>query len=160
MCVALLAMLCGLEVSAQEPVVPVTVVNINTKDGGVTHYRLPSKPVITMVDDKMVVSAAELEDLELLRAEVSHIDFALDWSGSVDAAGLADNEFVFSFVDNTTVQMASPRLNRADLFDVAGHKLASVATADGNLTISLADLPAGVYVVAPDCHPAVKIVRK
>ena len=141
MCVALLAMLCGLEVSAQEPVVPVTVVNINTKDGGVTHYRLPSKPVITMVDDKMVVSAAELEDLELLRAEVSHIDFALDWSGSVDAAGLADNEF-------------------ADLFDVAGHKLASVVTADGNLTISLADLPAGVYVVAPDCHPAVKIVRK
>ena len=149
MCVALLAMLCGLEVSAQEPVVPVTVVNINTKDGGVTHYRLPSKPVITMV-----------EDLELLRAEVSHIDFALDWSGSVDAAGLADNEFVFSFVDNTTVQMASPRLTRADLFDVAGHKLASVVTADGNLTISLADLPAGVYVVAPDCHPAVKIVRK
>ena len=45
MCVALLAMLCGLEVSAQEPVVPVTVVNINTKDGGVTHYRLPSKQI-------------------------------------------------------------------------------------------------------------------
>lgn len=160
MCVALLTMLSGMSIMAQEPTVPVTVININTKDGGVTHYRLPSKPVVNIVDNMLVVSADELEDLQLLRAEVSHIDFEQDWSGALDAAQLQVNEFTFSFTDNATVQMASPRLTRADLFDMAGHKLASAVTADGNLTLSVADLPAGVYLVAPDCHAAVKIVKR
>ena len=56
--------------------------------------------------------------------------------------------------------VASPRLTRVDLFDTAGHKLASVAAVGGNATVSLADFGAGVYIVVPDCHEAIKVVRK
>ena len=153
-CVALLTMFSSLSVSAQEPVTPMTVININTKDGGVTRYFL------SVVDDKLVINADEIEELELSRAEVSHIDFSEDWTGSVSADQLHVNDFVFSFIDNNTVMMASPSLSHAEVFDIVGHKMATVFAADGNLTISLVDFPAGVYVIAPDCHAAVKIVKK
>ena len=159
-CVALLTMFSSLSVSAQEPVTPMTVININTKDGGVTRYFLSSKPVVSVVDDKLVINADEIEELELSRAEVSHIDFSEDWTGSVSADQLHVNDFVFSFIDNNNVMMASPSLSHAEVFDIVGHKMATVFAADGNLTISLVDFPAGVYVIAPDCHAAVKIVKK
>lgn len=159
-CVALLGMAFGFGASAQEAIEPVTVVKVNTKDGGITRFRLPSKPVVTVSGDKLVVTADELESLELYRSEVSHIDFEQDWTGALDSSKLDVNDFTFSYVDNATVMMAGPALTRADLFDVAGHKLATAVTDDGNLTLSLAGLPAGVYIVAPDCHKAVKIVKK
>ena len=55
--------------------------------------------------------------------------------------------------------MASRKLTRVELFDTAGHRLMSVAAEDGNARLSLAGLASGVYV-APDCHPAVKVVKK
>lgn len=160
LCVTLLSMLSPMSVSAQGTAGHVTVVNVNTKDGSVSRFLITSKPVVHIVDDRLVVKADELADLELLRDEVSHIDFSEDGSSALDAANLGENDFTLSFIDNNTVQIVSPRLTRADLFDIAGHKLASASTADGNITLSLAELPAGVYVVAPDCHTAVKIVKK
>lgn len=160
LCVALLSMALCDGIKAQQPDDIVTFVKINKMDGAVHRYALPDKPVINFADDKIVVSAQELENLDIPRSEVSHIDFEKGKYSSIDAANLNSDDFTFGFVDNTTVMVASPRLTRVDLFDTAGHKLASVAAVGGNATVSLADFGAGVYIVVPDCHEAIKVVRK
>ncbi len=56
--------------------------------------------------------------------------------------------------------MASEKLTRADLFTIGGAKVASAPAVGGVVTLSVAELPAGVYIVAPDCREAVKIIKK
>ena len=75
LCVALLSMALCDGIKAQQPDDIVTFVKINKMDGAVHRYALPDKPVINFADDKIVVSAQELENLDIPRSEVSHIDF-------------------------------------------------------------------------------------
>lgn len=136
----------------------VTVVRINKTDGSTVRFRLPTKPEIRFADDKMVVNAQEIEPLELPRNEVSHIDFEKT-DISVGIADLKADDFIFSYVGES-VQLASPSLRSASIFDLAGHKLAAKTSVDGMITFDVSDLQPGVYIVAPDCHPAIRIIRK
>ncbi|MDE6527495.1 MAG: hypothetical protein K2L78_00415, partial [Muribaculaceae bacterium] len=68
--------------------------------------------------------------------------------------------FTLSFTDNANVVINAPRLTAADLFDTAGRKILSVVATDGNAVLKVGHLAPGVYIVAPDCHPAVKIIKR
>lgn len=159
LCVVLLSMATGHMAQAQDAGELVTIVKINKTDGRVVRYGLPSAPEVTFAGDNLLVTAAEIEALEIPRAEVSHIDFEKNWQSALDAASLGEDDFSFGF-DGEEVVLASRKLTRVEMFDTAGHRLMSVAAEDGNARLSLAGLASGVYVVAPDCHPAVKVVKK
>lgn len=159
LCVVLLSMAAGHMAQAQDSGELVTIVKINKTDGRVVRYGLPSVPEVTFSGDNLVVTAPEMEDLEIPRVEVSHIDFEKNWQSALDAASLGEDDFSFSF-DGEEVVLASRKLTRVELFDIAGHRLMSVGAVEGNATLSLASLASGVYVVVPDCHPAVKVVKR
>lgn len=158
MIVAVASVFGASSLQAQDPAEPVTVVKINKHDGTVSKFQLPSKPVVNVVGDKFVVNGTEIQKVEFLRSEVSHIDFAKEVPAGVTDVEV--NEFVFTYLDNNTVQMTSPKLHQADLYNLSGHKLASVPAQDGVVTMSLENFPAGIYLVAPDCHPAIKVLKK
>lgn len=160
LCVALLSIAAGHKTQAQDAGELVTIVKINKTDGRIVRYGLPSSPVVDFVGDNLVVSAAEVEELEMPRGEVSHIDFEQNWQSALDASSLGEDDFSFSFDGANTLLLASPRLTKVELFDTAGRKAISAGAVDGNARVSLDALPAGVYVVVPDCHPAIKIVKK
>ncbi len=158
MIVALTSVVMAPVMRAEDDSKPVTVVNINKTDGTLSKFYLPSRPVVNVTDDKLVVTGDDIKEMEFLRSDVSHIDFGKEKpSAAVDVAA---NEFVFSYLDNSTVRMSAAALTRADLYDLSGNLRASATARDGAVTLSLESLPAGIYLVAPDCHPAIKIVRK
>ncbi len=83
LCVALLSIAAGHKTQAQDAGELVTIVKINRTDGRIVRYGLPSSPVVDFVGDNLVVSAAEVEELEIPRGEVSHIDFEQNWQLSL-----------------------------------------------------------------------------
>ena len=64
LCVALLSIAAGHKTQAQDAGELVTIVKINRTDGRIVRYGLPSSPVVDFVGDNLVVSAAEVEELD------------------------------------------------------------------------------------------------
>ena len=159
LCAVLGVMVSGRIAVAQEADELITVVKINKTDGSVLRYGLPSVPEIAFSGDNLVVTAAEVADLEIPRSEVAHIDFEKTRPNNLEAVTLGEGDLTFSF-NGEEVVVAARRLTRVELFDIAGHKLVTVAAEDGNARVSLASLAPGIYVVVPDSHPAVKVVKK
>lgn len=156
--VALLA--CAPVATAQETGQPVTMLMVNLHNGSIEKYLLSDTPVVTFDGDAMVVTsdgASGTYD----RPDVSHFEIKKDWYSEAEAVTLTPEvSFSFTYTDNANVTVAAPALTRVDLYTPAGVKVAQATATDGTATISLAALPAGVYLVAPDCHKAIKIIKK
>lgn len=158
---AILALVVGSPASpAQETGQPETLLLVNLHSGSVEKYRLSDTPVVTFDGDEIVVTA-DAASGRYTRADVSHFEIKKDWYSGAEATTLTpETSFSFTYTDNANVTVAAPALTRVDLYTPAGVKVAQATATDGTATISLASLPAGVYLVAPDCHKAIKIIKK
>ncbi len=143
--------------SAQDEV---TLLTVNLKNGSVEQFNLPDKPAVTFEDGKMLIQSGEMSG-EYNFTDVSHFTFEkgalLAGIDDIVAEGTA---FTFSYTDNATVFVAAPALQWVALYTVQGVEVAKVkADASGAASIDVSGLTPGIYVVAPDCHSALKIVK-
>lgn len=136
----------------------VTVLRINKTDGSTVRFRLPSKPELSFSDEMLIVSSREIEPVEMARKEVAQIDFEKS-DISVGIADIKAGDFIFSYVGDI-VQIASPLLESAAVFNISGQKMMARTSTDGVIRFDVSGLRPGIYIVAPDCHPAIRIVRK
>lgn len=134
---------------------------IHLHSGSIDKYILSDTPEVTFEGEDLVVNSSAAQT-SYGRSDVSHFEIKKDWYSAVEetpAEALAA-DFTLKFTDNATVEVTASALTRVDLYTVAGVKVAAVAADGGVATVSVADLAPGVYIVAPDCHPAVKIVKR
>lgn len=154
--VAVVALAGAFSASAQDDV---TLLTVSMKDGSIRQFNVPDKPEVTFADGKMLINSGEMSG-EYDFAEVSHFTFEKGGLLSgIEDIKVEENVFTFSFTDNATVILAAPALQWASLYSVQGTQLANVKAVDGVATIDVSSLAPGVYVVAPSCHPAIKIVK-
>lgn len=158
-CMAAMAVMSATFMSAQEEAGQVTLLQVNMKDGAVNKFRLPDSPSVTFEGDNLIIISDGLQG-SYLRADVSHFDFAADTQSSVEPSAMNEADFSFCFTDNANVRIASPRLSSVGLYDMSGNRLAEADATDGSVVISVRHLQPGVYIIAPDCHPALKIIKK
>lgn len=161
-CAALISAACLTGLKAQESATPqeVTVLQVNMKNGAVNKFRLPDSPAVTFDGDNLTITSAGMES-SYARADVSHFDFGTDRLSAIDNAEMQPADFTFTFTDNANVTLASPRLTGAELYDASGRRVASVAaTPEGHAIVKVGHLAPGIYIVAPDCHPAIKIIKR
>ncbi len=162
-CGALLALAASIGAAAAEPDgMVVTMLKVNLANGDCERFIFPDHPSMTFDGADMVVTS-DVAESRYLRSTVAHFDFERGippGTSAVESATATPDTFLFSFADNATVVMASEKLTRADLFTIGGAKVASAPAVGGVVTLSVAELPAGVYIVAPDCREAVKIIKK
>lgn len=154
LCGALLAL--GAAVSAKaDDAVEVTRLTVTLKSGAQEHYDFPDKPEVSFPGDKMAVKS-DVAETEYDRADVAEFGFTKGLRGSaVDEVG-ADAGYSFGYSSQTVTIAGAPS---ATVYAADGRCVASATAADGLVTISLAALPSGVYVVAPEGHAAVKIKK-
>lgn len=141
----------------------VTLLRVNLKDGTTEHFNLPDQPTITFADAKMHVASGAMEGHYDL-ASLSHYDFVLGEpvTAAIGAVGADSSsaDFMLTFTDNANVTVSAASLGVVTLFDMAGHQVAKAAAHQGTAAVNIEHLAAGVYLVASDCHGAIKIIKK
>lgn len=154
-----LALLASPFVAGAQEADEVTLLTVNLKDGQKEQYNLPDKPAVTFDRSKVSITSASVNG-EYDFADVSHFSFDKGKPvSSIDDIKADDAAFTFFFTDNATVVIAAGEITRADLFDIQGRKLLSADARDGVVTLDVTSLPEGIYLVAPSCHKAVKIIK-
>lgn len=140
-----------------------TVLVLHLANGEVDTYALPDKPEVTFADGKVNVSSESVSSSYNF-TEVAYFDFDVasnyDNSGIAHLASDGKGGLTFSYVDNATAVIAADGLSVVNLYDVKGMHLSTVAAVDGVATVSLSGLAAGTYVVVPEGHHAVKVLKK
>lgn len=126
----------------------VTLINVHLFDGTKEVYNLPDKPVMRFDGDKMLMESAIMTG-EYARAAVEKITTERGERQSSIAEVEAD--FAFSY-DGQVVKSTAESMT---IYDLNGTLLLS-----GKGAIDVSGLPAGVYVVAPANHSAIKIIIK
>ena len=154
-CMALVAIAGSFTAAAQESL---TVLQLHLSDGTTDKYVLAEKPVVTFSDGNLLVTSSAVTSTYKFTA-VKSFDFGTDTTTGVDGIGAEDSTFSFQLAGDV-LTVASPELCVVEVYALNGVKAAAATAADGVATVDLAGLPTGVYVVATNCHAAVKIVKK
>lgn len=154
--VAACAAFSSITASAQEEI---TFLVVNLQDGGMDKYKLPDEPTVKIENHKLTVTAPTME-CEYDFDKVSHFSFSKEIVTGVDQITDEGASFSFTFVDNATVIISAPELEWAAAYNVNGLEVAR-AKADANVvTLDVSTFAPGVYVIAPSCHEAVKIIKR
>ena len=157
---ALIALSAAQAMPAQEQGEPVTTLLVKLHDGSVDKYRLSDTPEVTFDGDQMTVASTETTGT-YTRSDVSHFEIRKEWYSAVGKrVATEEASFTFTYVDNANVIVTSNSLSIVEVFSAGGLKMTTVAAVNGSATISVADFSPGVYIIAPDCHQAVKIVKR
>lgn len=153
--VALVALSSAFVAHAEE----VTLLTINLKDGSMEQFNLPDSPSVTFADNKMLVQSGEMSG-EYDFTAVSHFSFEKgEPLSGIEEVFSPESNFSFSFTDNATIYVAAPQLKSVSLYSTTGTLLETVAATNGAATLNVSSLAPGVYIVAPSCHTAIKIVK-
>ena len=129
---------------------------VHLHGGSTVSYVLEDTPVVTFVGENLHVEANQLSDDHKL-ADVAK--FTID-----NVAALADvmaNEYRITIQDNTvTIEGLTPNTG-IQFADIQGRIIASCnADTDGNATLSLSHITAGVYIVSTTDGKSFKIFKK
>lgn len=135
----------------------VTVLVVNLNDGSYESFKLIDEPAVRVENHKLKVSAPSME-CEYDFDNVSHFSFEKKVLSGVD--NVSDSAFSLTFVDNAHVVVSATDLQWAAAYNIQGLEVARAAAEGNTATVDLGDLPAGVYVIATSCHPAVKIIKR
>ena len=137
----------------------VTYLVVNLKDGSMEKYMLKDSPVVKMEDSKIMISSESAEaafDFD----QVGNFTFEEGLPSGVESVVAGEAAFEFSYIGNT-VTVAAPALEWAAVYTIGGVQGAKVPDdADHTAVIDLSTLAPGIYVVAPSCHSAIKIVKR
>ncbi len=158
--VAFVAISSAFSAGAQDSAGEVTLLTVNLKNGTREQYNLPDKPQVSFADGKMFIECPEMSGEYALK-EVSNINF----EKGREIVGISEipdagNTFTFSYVDNASVLMSGTGLKSVAVYNLNGMLVTTVEAVDGAVAIDVSAFAPGVYIVAPSCHAAVKIVKK
>lgn len=153
---AAFAVFSSLTVNAQEEI---TYLVVNLKDGSTEKFKLPEEPAVKVENHKMSVSSASME-CEYDFDNVSHFSFKRGTISGVDEVNDEENLFSFTFVDNNTVIITAPGLQYAAMYDIRGLEVARANAENDTVTLNISNVAPGVYIIAPSCHSAIKIIKR
>ena len=140
---AVLAWAASAPLSAGEPV----VMNIHHADGTTTAVRLYTRPQVTFSGDQVVVKSP-VATMTYAATDVLRITYGGDIPVP-NAIGAPHAEQAYTEQDGALVFDASVRPSDVQLFAEDGKRLpVSVRTVNGRPSLSIASLPAGVYVLS------------
>lgn len=146
--VAVLASVFG--VSAENVVYAYKLI-VNQKDGTSVEFKFEEEPVATLEGDDVKITLYAADDIDngvlFPIAQLQNFTFEKDaLSGVSEVASKADVSFGLT---RTALQVAGLEAGQAvDIFSADGRQVArGICDANGNATIALEALPAGVYAV-------------
>lgn len=124
-----------------------TVLRVNLKDGTSATYVLEKKPRVTF-EEGLVLIESEGTSTNYRRSDVCSFSFE---STSASISGMhVESDIVYRYADN---------IFQADGRPITVYNLNGNAVTYGNDRVSLAELPAGVYIVLAG-RQSVKIIKK
>lgn len=142
----------SMSVSAQNTVI------VHQKDGKTVSFGLPEKPVITYVDNEMVITTTKTV-LQYPLASVSQLTFSDD---ETSVAPVADEKQAPVLeLDNYVVRITGADAE-ASVTVVASDGKTLIRTkvnSDGTATFSVAELPEGIYIIKSE-NLTFKILKK
>lgn len=126
-------------------------------------FALDSLPTITLADGKFsVTSGSVTTDYE--QSEVTEYYFEKVDSTTADSVlavtGPATSRFTLRYVDNDHVAITGTQTRRALLYTQGGQLVATQPTVGGNVTVSLASLQPGIFVLRLENEHSFKIIKK
>lgn len=136
----------------------VTVVKVNLHDGTAEQYKLTESPTVKMDNGKILVASVSMQG-EYDFDKVSHLSFEEVELSSIENVA-ADAAFEFTYVANSTVSVVAPALEWVAVYTLTGSEVMRAAATEHKVSLDVSGLASGVYVVAPSCHSAVKIIKK
>ena len=127
-------------------------------DGHKCSYALTDRPKVTFDSNTLYVKAKSMENDFALK-DVNKFVFATGTPTSI--AAVDTNEYRFSFTDGENVVLEGYDAGTAvRLYDTTGKTIATTkADNDGRATISLAELPTGVYVISTAKGTTYKVIK-
>lgn len=127
-------------------------------DGHKCSYALVDRPKVTFDSNTLYVKAESMEDDFVLK-DVNKFVFTTGTPTSI--ASVDANEYRFSFTDGENVVLEGHAAGTTvRLYDTAGKSVGTTkADSDGRATISLAGLPAGIYVISTADGTTYKVIK-
>lgn len=136
----------------------VTLLKIHLTDGGVEIFNLPDQPIMTFEGENLKV-VSSIAETTLPRADVEYFNF--EKGQPVSSISTPDVDFMFSYIDNNTIEIAFDGLKEVKVYTLDGLEALSVnANAEGYARVDLANLEKGIYIVSADGKHAIKIIRQ
>ncbi len=126
------------------------------RDGTQTEFMLSSKPCLTFGDSKVNVEAG---------TTVASYDISLvagyHFSQVATAIGKAEKKpLSLHFTDNDNITVGGTTAKSASLYDTGGRLLSTQAVVDGSVTLSVAGMTGGVYIVKLSDGQSFKLLKK
>lgn len=129
---------------------------VHMQNGNTVSYVLEDTPVVTFVGDKLHVEAAAVSDDHQL-ADVAR--FTFDKSTGLSEINAGD--YRITVKDNQVMLQGFKAGAMATIADMQGRNVASTRISDsGEATMSMAELPAGVYIVSTTDGKTFKLYKK
>lgn len=152
----LLCAVCASMLSAARAADEVTQLVVELTNGKTDVFQLADKPVVTFEGTQVKV-ASSAANTAYERTEVKNFHFSNTATGIADAK--AEGSLTLRYTDNATVTLTAAGPLKAALYNAQG-QLVTRGAAEGTLTLSFADSPAGVYVLTVEGHHTYKLVKK
>lgn len=152
----LLTLLCTVLLSV--PTFSQNTLTIHQKDGQQFSYGFEEKPVVTFTDNTIVIKSTKTQ----VQYDLSNVaKFTFNDIEDAVIGIKADAASASITLDEYTVSISGAKPDtQVRLFASDGRQLQSYKTAqDGSVTFSIADLPAGNYIIASESI-TVKILKK
>ncbi len=136
------------------------VLIVELRDGTSAKFALTDKPVISHSGNDVLIKSDWLSATYSIDAVRKYRFKEQDITG-IEAAE-AEEQFTVVYTDGETVRIGGAGdKTRASVFAIDGRKVAAEVGNDGNmLSVSLINLPSGVYIVNVNGKQSFKVVRK
>lgn len=127
---------------------------VTMADGAKEYYAISESPQLTFPGSEIKIVTKEVE-ASFERANVADLRFMTLLFDSLDETDRTA-PYVFSYADRVVTAKGAD-VKAIELYDTEGRRAASAKAHDGVATVSLADMPKGVYIVRITGHSSVKI---
>ncbi|MCM1400790.1 MAG: hypothetical protein NC189_02110 [Bacteroides sp.] len=126
--------------------------------GDVAKFAISESPVMTFDGDKLTVRTSNNVEGIYDRSAVEHFDFSMGETVSIGELA-ADADYAVELSGTGLVRISGNNIHSAAAYNVAGRKVASATAANGIITLSVEEQPAGVYVIEIPGHPSFKLKK-
>lgn len=121
-------------------------------------FMLADKPEISFSDGRLAVTSQNV-NTDYAQSDVTEFHFE-KYDPQTGIGTATGSGFAFVYNDNATVSISGTKAPKASLYTIDGKLVKSVMTTGGNVTVSLADCEAGVYVLSLEKENTFKITKK
>jgi len=137
---------------------PTTCLTFNFTNDTMAKFAIVENPVVTFDGTDVVVKTSQNLTASYPIADVETFNFTQGTTAGVDELN-ADKGYDVQFVGKSTIIISGSSVTGATVYAVSGARVADAPAADGVVTISLAELPSGVYVIEIPGHQSLKIQK-